>query len=104
MNDINEALYQIKQRIKMHEIDGKTSNENEREKIILNYINKLQERIDFLIDKNDEKEDRINKAIEFVNEFIREDYYEKLDEYITHFTWNTTKDDLLNILQGSDKE
>lgn len=47
---------------------------------------------------------RNEKAIEFVNEFIQEDYYEKLDEYITHFTWNTTKEDLLNILQGVDKE
>ena len=47
---------------------------------------------------------RNEKAIEFVNEFIQEDYYEKLDEYITHFTWNTTKEDLLNKLQGVDKD
>ena len=57
-----------------------------------------------LRNQRDNLQDRINKAIEFVNEFIQEDYYEKLDEYITHFTWNTTKEDLLNILQGSDKE
>lgn len=41
----------------------------------------------------------IKKANKFVDEFIQEDYYEKLDEYITHFTWNTTRDDLLEILK-----
>lgn len=67
MSDIQEALNQIKQRIKIHELNGTTSNENEREKIILNYINKLQERVDYLIDRNDEKEDRINRVIEEIN-------------------------------------
>lgn len=52
MSDMKEALYQMEQRIKMHELDGTTSNENEREKILLNYINNLQ--------------DRINKAIEYI--------------------------------------
>lgn len=41
----------------------------------------------------------IDKANKFIDEFIQEDYYEKLDEYITHFTWNTTKDDLQDILK-----
>lgn len=40
-----EALNQIKQRIMMHKLDNTTSNENEREKVILNYINELQDRI-----------------------------------------------------------
>ena len=40
---IDEALYQLKQNIKMHEIEGTTSNQNEREKVLLNYINKQKE-------------------------------------------------------------
>lgn len=43
----------------------------------------------------------IDKVNKFIDEFIQEDYYEKLDEYITHFTWNTTKNDLQDILKQS---
>ena len=68
MSDINEALYQIKQRIKMHEIDGTTSNENEREKTLLDYINKLQERVDFLIDRNDKQKEVLDKIKEYIKE------------------------------------
>lgn len=74
-----EALNQIKQRIMMHELDDTTSNENEREKVILNYINELQ--------------DRINKAIEYIKE---KQELTDIDEVI-----NTTK--LLNILKGDNK-
>jgi len=42
-------------------------------------------------------------VVKFVNEYIQEDYYEKLDEYITHFTWNTTKEDLLRMLGEIDE-
>lgn len=48
---IEEALNQIKQRIMMHELEQTTSVENEREKVILNYINKLQNRIDKVIEE-----------------------------------------------------
>ena len=76
---IEEALYQIQQRIKMHELEQTTSVENEREKVILNYINKLQ--------------DKINKAIEIIEK--HKDYEDEgllVDETIK----------LLDILQ--DKE
>lgn len=52
---IDEALYQLKQNIKMHEIDGTTSNQNEREKALLNYITNLQNRID--------------KAVEYIEKY-----------------------------------
>ena len=94
MSDINEALYQIKQRIKMHEIDGTTSNENEREKALLDYINKLQERVDYLIDRNDEKEDRINKAIEYI-----ENYKDIKAKYVYVDFDLEDLDKLLNILK-----
>jgi hypothetical protein len=62
-----EALNQIKQRIMMHKLDNTTSNENEREKVILNYINELQ--------------NRINKAVEYINKFESiKAYYEYTDE------------------------
>lgn len=57
MSDINEALYQLKQRIMMHEIGGTTSNQNEREKVLLNYINKQKEVLDKI--KEIVKKDRI---------------------------------------------
>lgn len=70
--------------------------EEQEWKVLAEYIEDLQQ-------ENNQLKDRINKAVEFVEEFIREDYYEKLDEYITHFTWNKTKDDLIHLLKG-DKE
>lgn len=73
------------------------NNLQEENKKVHKDFDELSERYFFTKSRNE-------KAIEFVNEFIQEDYYEKLDEYITHFTWNTTKEDLLNILQGVDKE
>ena len=45
---------------------------------------------------------RIDKAIEFVNEFIEEKYFDDREEYFNIFTWNTTKDDLLEILGGKE--
>lgn len=42
---IDEALYQLKQNIKMHKIEGTTSNQNEREKALLDYITNLQEQL-----------------------------------------------------------
>jgi hypothetical protein len=38
-----KAIYQLKQRIKIHELEGTTSNENEREKTLLNYITNLEQ-------------------------------------------------------------
>ena len=45
---------------------------------------------------------KIEKAIEFVNEFIEEKYFDDREEYFNIFTWNTTKDDLLEILGGKE--
>ena len=103
---IDEALYQLKQNIKMHEIEGTTSNQNEREKALLDYITNLQEKLDFMIDKNDEKQERIDKVIEYINKFWeKKSYYEDVDncmKYVTMNEWD--KSDLLNILQGEDKD
>lgn len=74
---IDEALYQIKQRIKMHELEGTTNSVNEREKTILDYITNLQNEIfdlkDTIQNKNDcigayeciieDRDKRIDKAI-----------------------------------------
>ena len=75
---IDEALYQIKQRIKMHELEGTTSNENEREKALLNYIAYLQR-----------KEYNNSKAIEYINKYLPNYDFDKSNlKY------------LLNILKG----
>ena len=49
---------------------------------------KLQDRIDFLIDKNDEKQERIDKAIEYIEIGLANE--EEAEE-------------LLNILKGDNK-
>jgi predicted house-cleaning NTP pyrophosphatase (Maf/HAM1 superfamily) len=77
-----EALNQIKQRIMMHKLDNTTSNENEREKVILNYINELQ--------------DRIDKATDYIEQNTWEDDY-------GCFVIDDEKGILLNILKGDNK-
>lgn len=67
-------------------------------------IEELYERIWQLEKEKMELEEKNGKAIEFIEGFIKEDYYEKLDEYITHFTWNKEKGDLLEILKGENNE
>ena len=81
---IDDALYQIQQRIKMHELEQTTSVENEREKVLLNYINKLQ--------------DRINKAIEYI-----ENYKDIEAKYVYVDFDLEDLDKLLNILKGDNK-
>jgi len=60
-------------------------------KKIVQEIKKIQQ-------ENQQLKKQKDDVVKFVNEYIQEDYYEKLDEYITHFTWNTTKEDLLRML------
>ena len=58
-----------------------------------NDIKLLKERINFLIDRNDEKEDRINKAVDLLNDW---DYLDKIDCY------NEPKE-VIDILKGDNK-
>lgn len=68
---IDEALYQIKQRIKMHELEGTTSNENEREKTLLDYITNLQARDKYFCERMEkyclEEKELLNKNIKLEN-------------------------------------
>ena len=52
------------------------------------------------INRDNEAQKRIDKAIEFVKEYIVEKYFDDREEYFNIFTWNKTKDDLLEILGG----
>jgi archaellum component FlaC len=64
----DEAIYQIKQRIKMHELEGTTSIENEREKALLNYITNLQQ-----IEQDHQKlNGELREEIERLNNIINE--------------------------------
>lgn len=68
-----------------------------------NDIKLLKERIDFLIDRNDEKQDRIDKAVEYINKFESiKAYYEYIDEdgYDEYNYDDDFKEDILNILKG----
>ena len=80
-------------------------------KLLLDYITNLQEENEMLtnarysIDRI-ELERRIDKAIEYINNFWKKkSYYEDIDNCMKYATINEfDKADLLNILQGEDKE
>ena len=78
-----EALNQIKQRIMMHELDDTTSNENEREKVILNYINELQ--------------DTIDKAIIYMQNYIN------IEDSMMCESAREEFKEIINILKGDNK-
>ena len=63
---------------------------NENAKILLDYITNLQKKLDFMIDKNDEKQEKIEKAIEYIKH---------LDNV---FIDDKKQDEILNILEGED--
>lgn len=75
---------------------------NEYKGTLQDQINELQNRIDFLIDRNDEKQNIINKAIEYINT-----HSEMTDiqiygiENVLAFRGSLEK--LLNILQGKEE-
>lgn len=69
--------------------------------IVREYVEPSYEKLQ---QENKQLKEQLDKAICFINEYIREDYYDELEEYITHFTWNTTKEDLLEILKGENNE
>jgi hypothetical protein len=52
------------------------------------------------INRVNELQRRIDKAIEFVKEYIVKKYFDDREVYFNIFTWNKTKDDLLEILCG----
>ena len=86
---IDEALYQLKQNIKMHEIEGTTSNQNEREKALLDYITNLQEKLQ-------QKENIIKE----IREYIENNSYFK-DNLVKTMIFKDYSNGILEIL---DKE
>ena len=64
---------------------------------------RLNKMINFLIDRNDEKQDRINKAIEYIEE--RFDYVLKDESFLDHddLAERRIALHLLNILKGDNK-
>lgn len=68
-------------------------------KRLLDYITNLQEKLDFMIDRNDEKQERIDKAIEYIKEnCIDDEFYINL----TKKEKNIFK--VLDILNGDENE
>ena len=83
MSDIQEEQKRLYKRAEENDI-----------KLLQEKIDSLESQLDFMIDRNDEKQDRINKAISYI------------ENEMSHLTTNgiRTRKHLLNILQGSDKE
>ena len=76
-------------------------------KQILDYITNLQEKTNRLEDRLINRRMRIDKAIEYINEHIKyecDGTYSGMSFYSHHLYDNFKKQDLLNILQGDDKD
>jgi len=101
-NDIKEILEYLKNENNYDEFDcsGQAYIELEQEetKLLLDYITNLQKKIDFMTDRNDKKQDRIDKAIEYINSD------KHLEGWINIEHYGEREQDLLNILQGSDEK
>ena len=71
-------------------------------KELLDYIANLQKRLDFMIDRNDEKQERINKAIEYIEE--KYDYILKDATFLDHDELVDRKHmlKLIEILKGEE--
>ena len=129
--NVDEALYQLKQNIKMHELENTTSNQNEREKALLDYITNLEtieQQYSAILSENAELENKITN-LEQENERLKDEIYstnqvvnelldiksrnEKAIEYIKMHKYPTPygfseddldKNTLINILTGGNEE
>lgn len=61
-------------------------------------IGEMHEEYNELKQQRDLYKSVIDEVREFADNFIETRYYSSLDEYITQFTWNKEKIDLLEIL------
>lgn len=64
---------------------------NEKWNKVKDYITNLQEKLDFMIDKNDKKQCKIDKAIKFIENNMYENY-----------CYCGSEDKLLEILKGGE--
>lgn len=90
--ELKEILENIKNKYEDYYVQDIVSNNDLKQ--LLDYITDLQERLDFMIDRNDEKQDRIDKAREYIasQKIIFKDYDIVVDNQ------------LKNILEILDKE
>ena len=95
--EIKEILEDVKRHIDYVKVTKQSSiRDNEMEKMY-DYITNLQKRLDFMIDRNDEKQDRIDKAIEYIK---HSQSYGTMAQVMPHLKLYVNGDDLLNILKG----
>lgn len=92
--------------------------ERKEEKLLLDYITNLQEENKRLKEENKMTDEQIEKTLEFVSEHIYKSRIDKAIEYINNHclceykpdvdlgydNYENIDNDLLNILQGSDKD
>ncbi len=92
--EVKEALFQFKRSIAINYEMGMTSISNERNIIILKYIDDLQQRID--------------KAVEYIEKYLHEHVIDDLPDEESKFEYEdgvpipNAKEILLNILKGDD--
>ena len=111
---MKDEIKEILKNMKEWSADGKLYFEinDEKAKLLYNYITNLQEE-NIHLDKvncqlrkknnNDIYKSRNEKTIEYINNKWKKDkYYEDIENCMTFCLYD--KDDLLNILQGDDKE
>ena len=105
MSDIQEEQKRLYKRAEENDYIVKdiAQYEENDSKLAKYTILELQKQLDFMIDKNDEKQDRINEAIEYIENVIR--YYngEDIEKAFYLYIHKDMVHDLLNILKGDNK-
>ena len=94
-----EAIFQLKQRIKMHKLEETTSNENEREKTLLDYITNLEQENERLLKTQEMYENKCNKIHQYITqncEIIRHKDYDEVGK--------VNGGHILTLLTGGDEE
>lgn len=99
-----ELILEKLRMVRDEKVEGYYLCDKKHSKILLDYIKELQERFNALMEAhkiadelNNIYEDRIDRAIEYIEEYQRKIWLDK-NIYIEDY------DDLINILKGSDKE
>ena len=100
MSDIQEEQKRLYKRAEENDYIVKdiAQYEENDSKLAKYTILELQKQLDFMIDRNDEKQDRINKAIEYI-----ENYKDIEAKYVYVDFDLEDLDKLLNILKGDNK-
>lgn len=86
VSDYNKLIYNLTKELKLQDLEIEE---------LKNKLNNLQKQLDFMIDENDEKQEVIDKAIEYIKEYCIDDEF-----YVNLSNKEKNIKEVLNILKG----